>query len=418
MSEHLQRARVRLLLEHPFFGVLAIHLMEREYSEIDNKMQEMLNGYPATAGTDGRHLFVNPEWLDKLSEEEKKGLLAHEVMHVALGHLWPWRIGGREALVWNLAGDHVINLLLRDAGLSLPPEGLWDDKYDGLSTEQVYEILKQEQSDQGGSGSGQEKPDLSMRDILPPDAGGKSDSGDDSKDENSGSNGDGESGEMPIGTMTEDEQKQLEREWKEKMVSAAMAAKLRGKLPAGIDRLVDGLLAPKIPWQTLLQQFVNDVIRDDYDLQRPDRRFLWQGIYLPDLYSEGAHIVVAVDTSGSISEEDTKSFLSEAIGILNSRNVTSIRLMACDAEVGLDIELNPYDPIPAVLPGGGGTDFRPVFELAMDNPMKRPACIIYLTDLWGTFPEEPPQCPVIWVATSDEEVPWGFKIDYEVNETA
>jgi predicted metal-dependent peptidase len=397
----LSKAKCKLLLKQPFFGVLALHLIERKMtSEI-----EKLVAVP-TAGTDGRYLYVNPDWVNKLDIEEQKGLVAHEVLHVALGHVYPHRRGCRDPKKWNIAADYVINLLVKDAGMQLPEGGLIDEKYRDKCVEEVYNMLPDE-GKSSGKGKGK-MPQLPWEDLLPPSAGGKGD-GKDGK----GKGGDGDEPESGISI----DPQQAEKEWKEHLVRAAFAAKMRGTLPAGIERLVDGVMNPKVPWYTLLEQFVNDVLRDDYDCQRYDRRYMGMNpsFYLPELYNEGCQVAVAIDTSGSIGEKEIADFLSEAMGILRSRNVTKIRIMACDAKVTLDETLSQWDELPKNYPGGGGTDFRPVFKRLKDS--QPPAALIYLTDLYGTFPSQPPSFPVIWCTmTRDCDVPFGTKIRFDPEE--
>jgi predicted metal-dependent peptidase len=175
--------------------------------------------------------------------------------------------------------------------------------------------------------------------------------------------------------------------------------------------LVDELINPRVPWQTFLDRWVNEELRDDYDMLRPDRRFVHCGIYLPDLYNEGCEVAVGLDTSGSIDKEELAFEVSEASGILRSRNVTRMRLLVCDADVTLDVTLNPWDRLPKDFPGGGGTSFVPVFEALQD---KRPACLIYFTDTFGDFPDEAPDFPVLWVTRqADVTVPFGKLIQID-----
>jgi predicted metal-dependent peptidase len=121
---------------------------------------------------------------------------------------------------------------------------------------------------------------------------------------------------------------------------------------------------------------------------------------------------VAIDTSGSIGEDDIQLFMSETLGILRSRKVRKLRLLSCDADVSLDEELDIWDELPAGLKGGGGTDFRPVFE-SLSEGDELPTCLIYFTDLMGTFPEERPAYPVLWLTPTEEyEVPFGVHIHF------
>lgn len=398
-SNHFQKARVKLILEHPFYAILALHLIEKEMDMKHPIIQQLVM---PTCGVDGRNLYVNPTWVDKLKDDERIGLLAHEVLHVALSHVWPWRRAWREHKKWNTAGDYVINDMLKKDNFVLPAGGLYDKKYEGMSTEEVYEILEKEEKKSG------KKQEPTWEDILDGMLGGEGgESGKESKDKDGN----------PIGKgLSTAEAEKLEQEWKERLVEAAQVAKMKGKLPAGIERLVDMVITPKVPWYSLLTQYVNDILRDDYNELIHDRRFIQQGIYLPDLYSEGADICVAVDTSGSIGPQEIEIFVSEVVGIMRSRNVKSVRVIACDAAVHMDTILNPWDPIPTDYPGGGGTDFNPIFDRIAEG-CTRPAVCIVLTDTFGSFPENPPPYPVLWCGmTKDPEIPWGTYIEFDPNE--
>lgn len=396
-SNWFDKAKIKLILDHPFFAVLAVHAIEKEMDLGHPIIQQLVM---PTVGVDGQNLYVNPEFVKSLSTDEMIGLLGHEVMHLALGHVWPWRRQWREPKKWNWAGDYVINKILRDEGFTLPAGGLFDSQYDDMCVEEIYEKLEQQEKDGGGKGQG------GWEDLLAP-IGDAPNGGKNNKEQNGGAAG---------GKLSPHEMQELEQEWKERLVEAAHVAKMKGKLPAGIERMVEDLVTPKIPWYVLMEQFVNEIIRDDYNELIHDRRYIQYGIYLPDMYSEGCSVVVAVDTSGSIGQEELQAFVSETTGILRSRSVKNVRVIACDAEVTLDETIGPWDQLPVEYPGGGGTDFRPVFDL-VDEGFERPACLVYLTDLYGSFPETPPNYPVLWATmTEDYEVPFGIKIIFDLHE--
>lgn len=380
MSELFTTARCKLVLDHPFFAVLALHMKE-VVMDMKNPLIQALT--MPTCGVDGERLMINPEWVSKLSEKEKIGLLCHEVMHVALGHVFPWRRKWRDRKRWNVAGDYVINAMIKNDGLTLPEGGLYNKKYDGMSTEEVYETLEDKDC-----------PKNPWEDVF-----------------EAGSLGGDASGAKP----TPAQMKEIEQQVKELLVQATHVARLRGRLPHGMERLVDDIVNPSIPWYQLLERYVNEILRDDYNELYHDRRYIQSGIYLPDLYSEGSKIVVAIDTSGSIGKEEINLFVSETVGILRSRNVSEVRLIACDAAITLDTVIHAWDSLPEDFPGGGGTSFVPVFDLVAESS-ERPACLIYLTDTYGGFPSEQPPYPVIWATMEDEErakVPWGLRVVFD-----
>lgn len=400
-SNLFEDARIQLVLDHPFFAVLALHMLEREMDMGHPIIQQLVT---PTCGVDGRHLWVNPDFVKKLNADEKVGLLAHEVLHVALGHIWPWRRQWREQKLFNAAADYKINQMLKEEGFTLPEGGLLNEDFDELCEEEIYEKL--EKDEKNGKNKKGTRP--TWEDLLPGLAGGGE--GDQQKDGKNNSKQGGYPGK-PSPKEIED----LAQEWKEIIIEAAHVAKMKGQLPAGIERLVDDLTHPKVPWYTLLEQFVNEVIRDDYNELIHDRRYVQHGIYLPDMYSEGCTVAVAVDTSGSIGPPEIQAFVSETIGILRSRNVRKIRLFACDAAVTLDETLEAWDTLPEDFPGGGGTDFRPVFD-AIEEDIERPACLVYLTDLHGDFPEDAPPYPVLWVSPTEEyDIPFGTHIHFDLS---
>ena len=130
VRQRVLRARIRLTLAQPFLASAVMRLPVLDVSGLS---------WCDTAATDGYHIFYNPAWVSGLSDAQLRGLLAHEVMHVLLDHAG--RRGERDALGWNLACDHAINLLLRDQGFQLPAGGLIDNAYIGMPAEQIYPKL-------------------------------------------------------------------------------------------------------------------------------------------------------------------------------------------------------------------------------------------------------------------------------------
>jgi predicted metal-dependent peptidase len=160
----------------------------------------------------------------------------------------------------------------------------------------------------------------------------------------------------------------------------------------------------------LLARYMTQTARDDYSYMRPSRR---EGqMILPSLRSEQADIVVAIDTSGSVSGEELNEFLAE-INMLKGQLRARITLHACDtalAEGGPWI-FEPWEEIklPREFQGGGGTDFRPVFGW-VERQGRSPDLLLYFTDAEGDFPAATPPYPVIWLVKGKAPVPWGQRI--------
>ena len=189
------------------------------------------------------------------------------------------------------------------------------------------------------------------------------------------------------------------------MNQAANAGRKAGNLPAGIERIVEELLNPRVPWREVLRQFVETVAADDYNWLYPSRRYISMGLYLPSLRSERLKdIIIAVDTSISIGQEELDQFAAEISDILSQYKV-NIDVVYCDTEIPEDghQEFSSEDlPLKLEPKGFGGTDFRPPFIWAEEHD-KDPACLIYLTDMeCHDFPE-PPNFPTLWVNIGDYE---------------
>ena len=171
-----------------------------------------------------------------------------------------------------------------------------------------------------------------------------------------------------------------------------------------------------VDWREALRRFFSQTVPQDYRWTPPNRRFVWAGLYLPGLHREGiGEIAIGVDCSGSISNKLLSKFSAEVNAIAAESRPELVRVLYCDAAIqrvdeftaGEKIELNPV--------GGGGTDFRPVFTYLEERQIE-PRCLIFLTDLAGSFPDETPPYPVIWAATSDRTAPFGetVAIDSEI----
>ena len=148
----------------------------------------------------------------------------------------------------------------------------------------------------------------------------------------------------------------------------------------------------------------------DYRWTPPNRRYIASGLYLPSVERAGVGtIVVAVDTSGSIGEEELEQFAGEITAISDEAKPETIHIVYCDAAVQSIQQFGPSEPIDLEPRGGGGTDFRPVFEWVEANQIA-PACLIYLTDLCCRSYPQVPEYPVLWVTDSRRTAPFGETI--------
>ncbi|MEK9778924.1 MAG: VWA-like domain-containing protein, partial [Gammaproteobacteria bacterium] len=211
-------------------------------------------------------------------------------------------------------------------------------------------------------------------------------------------------------SLNPDEIEKLATQWQKNLASSAQLAQEAGKLDGEFAKLIDFFLQPRVSWQSLLSTFMSRLARDDFSYSRPSRRP--GNAILPTLRSHQIDIAVAIDTSGSISQQEIDEFVSE-INAIKSTIRSSITLIACDDKIfpSSPWRYESWEEInfPASLGGGKGTNFRPVFELlnSLDNPCD---VLVYFTDAKGLFPEEIPNYPVLWLVKGKEGVPWGDRI--------
>lgn len=382
-SAKISKARAGLILDQPFFGRLALELRLTMDKAAD------------TLWTDGETLGYNPEFVAGLSMEELKGVLAHEVLHLAAAH--QARRGARDPKLWNRAGDLAINPLLEDAGFRLPAGRLLDPALRDKSAEEIYGTFPQGSGDQGG---GQGSGDSDAGGGDPGDRGGADPGGCGEVRDAPGKDG----GRASSGDLAESAEK-----WKIAVTQAMTQARAMGVVPAGMERWVQEILAPKVDWRAALRRFVSSAARNDYRWFPPNRRFIHAGLYLPGVRSEElGDVVIAVDTSGSIGAAEVEQFAGEVNSILEEHDATAT-VIYCDAAIA-GVEVFRKDDLPLQLTpvGGGGTDFRPPFAWVDENEIL-PKVFIYLTDLeCDAFPEEPPY-PVLWakIGTWGETPPFG-----------
>ena len=396
-TQMVDRAVTTIVLDHPFFASLLLQMRRIEDPSV------------ATACTNGVCIRYNPDFIEGLTPDQVAGLLAHEVMHPALGHLHrlPPNAEG------NIAGDFAINNLLdnynnelrarefRSMGkvkrpLELPEGGLIDHSLDDYSAEQILTMLragelgikivriKVRSDEQGAWGEFEEQA---------------AEPGDAEADE-SGEDGDGKAGPIKkSGKPGGKSKEQMAAEWERRLVQATIGTKMQGgDLPGCIRKLVDRFVNPRVPWQRLLERFVENTADTDYSWHRPDRRFLDDDIVIPEIHDTTlGEIVVAVDTSGSIfaDKEALASFESELNSIIGQCRPRNVIVLYCDTQIAGRDDFGLGERVRLNAKGGGGTDFRPVGDYIKEFNIQPRVCI-YLTDLYGTFPEGPWDFPVIW----------------------
>lgn len=396
----VQKAIVNLTIDEPFFAALLFRMTLKE---------DLLC---PTACTNGVELRYGPEFVSKLSGGQLVTLMAHEVGHPAMGHLW--RLADYPHDIANIAADHEINWILEECNerarsrnlvepFPFPDGALKDPRFRGMAAEAIAKILTQERGDGRGKGTGDGNGDG--------DGGGSSGGGN-----NNGPIGDETFGQFEQPGITEAERHKLKQEWEVDVINAARAAKAMGRCPGAIEKLVGDIVNPKKSWKELLKEFVRATAKDDYSWSRINRRYAGAGFIMPSLHSQRVGtIVYARDTSGSMTGQEAECN-AELQSVIDEVRPEKVVVIDCDADVHQVFELDDgesiHDSKGSKMKGGGGTDFRPVFDKVNDLIIagEEVVCVLFFTDLYGTFPEHEPAYPVLWAATTNSDVPWGVAV--------
>jgi len=404
VENKLTKARTQLILDKPFLGNLVLRLP-----------MKAAGSWCRTSATDAKSFYYNPSFIEKLDNHQTKFVLIHEALHCALTHFA--RRGNRDKHKWDLACDFAINPLLVKEGFRPPLDVPIFSKYESMIAEEIYpmiddsidtEPMDQHLYDDNPKDDADESDGGMREDSLDGQKDDTSSKGQDNKPSQGNSNS-GDLAEQPS-PLTPDEMQELSSRWQKNLASSAQLAQQAGKLDGEFAKLVDFFLQPQLSWQSLLAQYMSTLARDDFSYARPSRRS--GNAILPSLRSSQIDITVAIDTSGSITQEEIDEFISE-INAIKSNMRASITLIACDEKVNDNLiwRFEAWDELqfPASLGGGKGTNFNPVFDY-IDEQDSPSSVLIYFTDAMGKFPQFEPNYPVMWLVKGKEPIPWGSRI--------
>jgi len=368
LQKELDKTKIGLMMQGGTF-LIGVGLM----------MQHVFTESVDTAATDGKRIYFNPSFFSSLKKPERIGVLAHEIMHVALMHMI--RLGTRDHSVYNQAGDYVINDILRNSGYILPEPHLYDAKYHGWSTEEVYDDLIKE-------GAGQDKPNILGGDI------------DYSGGESSEVKGD-------IATSVQDTVMKARAQ-------AKMDSNEQGTIPGEVDRLIDELINPVLDWTQLLARFMDSNAKNDYTWTRPNKRF-FPNHYMPSMYSESIdHVTVTVDTSGSVTDDMLSEILTEIKSVYDTYQPNNMTIIDCDSSIHHIHHVDDSTDIMSLkFTGGGGTSFIPPLDYCKEHGTN---VLLYFTDLYAEriCPDDGYEFDTLWICYSNHEPQeYGETIYYE-----
>lgn len=374
-AEYLHRGRYKVLSAEPFFGYCACRLGFTE----DDGIQ--------TLCTDGQRVFYNPYYVltckDELTSAREYAIseVLHEVLHNILLHTdVDLKEAGYDIQRAMAAMDHAVNIMIKQMGYPVHKDWLCNMSYEGMTWREIYEKLP---------------PMASCQCVVKPQD--KSQKGDPGKGEKGDSQDALGAGAAQI------------NDWDKIVVEAAKFAEAMGKLPGFAKGLVEQITKPRVDWRSVFYRFMCRVKKGEYSFRRPNKRYLGRQLILPSLHTYTASALIAIDTSGS-----TWAFLSqywsEIWGILKALGL-DVDVILCDAEIQGVVRLKkPEDVFKMEKAGGGGTDFRPVFEYVAKGytaetkagkfrHVRRPEVMAFFTDTYGMYPDQGPDYSVLWCAS-------------------
>lgn len=366
--ELLAKAKSRLTMKHPYFGMLASRLKHEESTKT------------LTYASNGVRFLYNQEFITSLSEDELFFILTNCVMHHILSH--QKRKLKRKGALWQIATDYAINNLLKSNGFKIPQGANYDIEFKNMYAEEIYDILKQRYN----------IDDFSAYDDI------------EEKQEKKNGKKSLFSNKKNIEM---DLKEDIESSWQYAQTLAKEVAMKKSMIPKGLERLAKKVVAKDVDWKFELYNAINKHMRNNYAFMPPNKKHIHRGIALPSLSSDTLSLCIAIDTSGSINEEILGAFLEEFKTIMQNFPSISIELLIADAKVHNHYTFHNGEEFDFSLRGGGGTDYRPVFDYIEDNiPMT--TMLLYFTDGEGIFPKIPPSYEVLWALSQKRgRIPFG-----------
>lgn len=378
MEKTINDLIIKTIIDYPFYSMIVSGIPRVESKKVA-KFGIYLQSIPK--------LYYNPDYINESTLREAQGALVHEILHVLFFHTI--RAKGKNPIIWNIASDMVINdrldssLLSGDVITVAKANALFDMKMKcGLSAEEYYELLSKNEMVKERT---RKKGNKIV--IIP-------------------------EGDINHGRIIEiDEMETFENEYSTNIIEnenitkgilkkvIADAKKSAGEIPSSIIKDIENIYSdPKIKWQIILRRFLNGRGRVKYKKThlRESRRF--EGV-MGKRKMIGINVLLAVDTSGSITDEEFSSFMSELRNIQRISGA-NINVVECDDKINSSIPLERYTKRNKRR-GFEGTDFDPVFRYADKCGYE---FVVYFTDGFGKVKEKINQ-NVLWILTPDGKAP-------------
>ncbi len=374
----LLKAKSRLTLKHPYFGMLASRLKH----EPSGKVQAY--------ASNGVRFLYNPDFIEKRNLDELMFILTNCVMHHILAH--QQRRLNRRGPLWQLATDYAINNILHQNKLPIPTGANFNEEYLGMYAEEIYDALKENYfgTAEDAFNENHTTPKENLVSNAQQDQVSTEESGIFSQLEN----------------IEDVLDPQTESQWHYAATVSQEVAGRKSAMPSGLDRLAKKIKSQNIDWRFELFNAINRHMRNNYAFMPPNKKHLHRGFVLPSLSSDTLSLSVAVDTSGSINDTLLSAFIEEFKNIMTSFPAVKVELIIADAKVHAHYTFQGGEKMDFPLKGGGGTDYRPVFDY-IDAQLPMNTMLLYFTDGDGWFPKFPPSYEVIWALSRKAKVPFG-----------
>jgi len=392
--EKLTTARVGLLLKASWFGSMATRL------PLVNS-----DAWLPTAATDGRYFYYNSKFINMLKVKECEFLFGHEVLHNVYEHLGRSNDNKHNPQIANIAADYAVNgdLIQARIGTQITTvPTLYDPKYMGWSMEEIYDHIV----DNAEKIDIEDLVDQLLDEHLDGEDSNGSGDGDDDGKPTEGKDGNLESKSKP--KYNEEDRKKIRDEIKDALINSAKTCENAGELPGGVQRIIKDLTEPKMDWRDLIAQSIESTIKSDFSFMRQSRKGWQTNVILPGMIPENTiDVSIALDMSGSISNEMGRDMLSEVKGIMEQFTSFKIKLWCFDTSVynyaefdesNVD-EIDEYEPT-----GGGGTDFMCNWRYMKDNDIQ-PDRFIMFTDgyPYGQWGDEQ-YCDTVYIIHGNDTI--------------
>ena len=367
----LTKAKSQLTTKYPYFGMLA------------SKLKHEANDKVKTYASNGVRFLYNEEFIQNCTKEELFFILTNCVMHHILSH--QQRKLKRKGYLWQLATDYAINNLLFKNGLKIPEGVNFDKKFKDMYAEEIYDVLKKELIESGIDSFDEENI----------------------QNHNEKKSKDLTKSFRQVKNIKDNLDEKDEEQWEYSATLAKEVAMRKSLMPLGFERLAKKVVAQNIDWKFELYNAINRHMRNNYAFMPPNKKHLYRSFALPSLTSDTLSLIVAIDTSGSIQEDILGAFIEEFKSIMQNFPSVNIELLIADAKVHAHYSFKGADEINFALKGGGGTDYRPVFDY-IDANFPMASMLLYFTDGDGIFPRIPPSYEVLWALSNKKDrIPFG-----------